>query len=827
MLTSFYPSKRTAHLAIFVFLLFLADTTFPETLAGAQQKPDELIKQGIELYNSGQYESAITILNQAAGLTKDKRLLSEAFFNISLCYFQLGNIESTKEFIRKTIEVEPKKKVAEAKYAPEYYALFTEIVSEGPTVVSREKRPGAGIKVGRIALIGAAVIGVTAAAYFLWVRDDTGNIQLNSTPTGAQVFLDGADTGWKTNCTLTDISPGDHMIKLTKDGYADYEQKVSVKRAKTETLNITIPPIPIKVTKPAGGSTWIRGQIVEIKWETGTSSSLKFLQKMGRFTNPTNESSYLRRMSLFRVRAPLRGGNGKRGTEFGDSASGSVMASSKGMRDLRREDKNPTSSIPGNDGSRPEASLGPQDIGAQGLYKINPQISPALGLNKQGQLSSKTGVAEKASLLDISKVKIDLYKGADVLETIESATENDGNQNWTVPSTLPDGTDYKIRISCATDSQIFGESGGFIISEAKIAITKPTAATFWGKGGTGVIKWTSSVSGNVKIDLLKENSPYLPIVDNTPNNGSFTWTVSSDIEDRMDYRIRITHTTDSNLIAESPSFIITKLTYEIDVVASGFTSPHGITLDQAGYAHVVEVEANDVVKFVPASGPLPTPKPTWGATGSADGQFNQPKGIVADTAGGFIFVADSGNHRIQKFDTSGNFVAKIGGPTPGSGNGEFDTPYDIATDNYGNIYVTDRNNTRVQKFSSSLTWLQSWRVKGDPLGIACDNDRNSVYVVDYSGKQVLVYTLDGAYERRWSVAGLPWCIAVDKAGFVYITDARNNRFLKYTPDGILLSKTGKYGDAYDQFKKPVDIYVDSSGRVLVTSLENNRVQRFK
>ena len=182
-----------------------------------------------------------------------------------------------------------------------------------PTVATRETRPGGGIKIGRIALVGAVVVAVGAAAYFLFIREDTGDIQVNSTPTAAQVFLDGADTGWKTNCTLAKIALGDHIIKLVKDGYTDYEQKVSVKRGDTATLNITLPAIPIRVTKPAAGSTWVKGQIIEIKWETGTSSSLFFLQRTSQFSDFANESSYLRRMGAFQTTLCFSEGERKKG----------------------------------------------------------------------------------------------------------------------------------------------------------------------------------------------------------------------------------------------------------------------------------------------------------------------------------------------------------------------------------------------------------------------------------------------------------------------------------------------------------------------------------
>ena len=44
---------------------------------------------------------------------------------------------------------------------------------------------------------------------------------------------------------------------------------------------------------------------------------------------------------------------------------------------------------------------------------------------------------------------------------------------------------------------------------------------------------------------------------------------------------------------------------------------------------------------------------------AGDGQFNEPFGIDVDSSNN-VYVADSGNHRIEKFDSNGNFITKWG-----------------------------------------------------------------------------------------------------------------------------------------------------------------------
>ena len=95
--------------------------------------------------------------------------------------------------------------------------------------------------------------------------------------------------------------------------------------------------------------------------------------------------------------------------------------------------------------------------------------------------------------------------------------------------------------------------------------------------------------------------------------------------------------------------------------------------------------------------PLPTdvPEHAW-TVGTNDGRFQYPNGVTTDASGN-VYVADSDNNRIQKFDSSGTFLAKWG--TYGSADGEFDSPFGITTDSSGNVYVADTGNNRIQKFA--------------------------------------------------------------------------------------------------------------------------------
>src|SRR5262245_37077203 len=99
----------------------------------------------------------------------------------------------------------------------------------------------------------------------------------------------------------------------------------------------------------------------------------------------------------------------------------------------------------------------------------------------------------------------------------------------------------------------------------------------------------------------------------------------------------------------------------------------------------------------------------WGNSGGAPGQFAGPWGAATDALGN-VYVVDSGNCRIQKFDRLGNFITQWG--SFGSGNGELNTPTYASVAPNGDVYVSDLFNNRIQRFSNTGTYISQWGTSG-------------------------------------------------------------------------------------------------------------------
>ncbi|MEB3299740.1 MAG: carboxypeptidase regulatory-like domain-containing protein [Candidatus Sericytochromatia bacterium] len=85
--------------------------------------------------------------------------------------------------------------------------------------------------------------------------------------------------------------------------------------------------------------------------------------------------------------------------------------------------------------------------------------------------------------------------------------------------------------------------------------------------------------------------------------------------------------------------------------------------------------------------------------GRGAGYFENPTDLAVDPRNGDLYVVDTGNNRVQRFNRDGAFLSEFGGM--GAGAGQFNQPSGIAVDREGYVYVADTNNNRIQKFAPS------------------------------------------------------------------------------------------------------------------------------
>ena len=239
-----------------------------------------------------------------------------------------------------------------------------------------------------------------------------------------------------------------------------------------------------------------------------------------------------------------------------------------------------------------------------------------------------------------------------------------------------------------------------------------------------------------------------------------------------------------------------------------------------------------------------------GTLGTEPGQFKRPRGIAVGPNDS-LYVADTENHRIQHFAPDGTFIKAWGNfaaSTEGApaAEGLFNEPWGIAVGPDGAVYVADTWNHRIQKFSAEGEFIKTWGFgisqTDDPLGfygprgIAVDN-QGHVFVTDTGNKRVVVFDTDGNYVTKFGSTGLslgqfdePVGIAVNSAGLVYVADTWNQRIQTFIAEvnGSYLPVnsweiSAWYGQSLDN--KPY-IAVDNQGQIFVADPEGYRVLQF-
>ncbi|HWW89742.1 MAG TPA: hypothetical protein VNY35_03050 [Solirubrobacteraceae bacterium] len=266
----------------------------------------------------------------------------------------------------------------------------------------------------------------------------------------------------------------------------------------------------------------------------------------------------------------------------------------------------------------------------------------------------------------------------------------------------------------------------------------------------------------------------------------------------------------------------------------------GLATDAAGNVYVVDSEHNRIQKFDPNGIFLSS----WGGRGSQLGRFNfgssrdftHPPGGGIAVAGNFVYVADSGNNRIERFNLEGGEATEWG--TRGSGPGQFSYPRGVAA-NEGEVLVADDDNHRIEKFDPNGVFQGAVgsqgagpRQFGFPYGITL-NAAGDAYVADDINHRIVKLYADLSFAGAWGgfgskagQLGFPRALASEPGGETFVADTANDRIEVFDPAGKFVRAFGISARGPAQMTAPSGLAIDPTGRLLVSDTVGDRIEVF-
>ncbi len=258
--------------------------------------------------------------------------------------------------------------------------------------------------------------------------------------------------------------------------------------------------------------------------------------------------------------------------------------------------------------------------------------------------------------------------------------------------------------------------------------------------------------------------------------------------------------------------------YPVDVTD---TASHYYVVDPGRYRVVAVNRSTSAIDFA-----------VGGHQGKLPAEFAAPRSVSTDASGN-IYVADTANNRVQKFNAQLQTPPlKVFGTT-GAGNGQFKLAYGVAVGpglGAGGspaevVYVSDQSG-RVQKFDTDGNFISVFKSGiNSPRQMTVDPATRNLLVVAAKDLQTIVFSQTGAEVRRIGVgkpSGTgpgqfredPRGVAMDSAGRVYMSDDGNRRVQVFSSTGAYLTEFGKTGAG--QMHDPRGLAATSDGKIIAT-----------
>jgi hypothetical protein len=177
--------------------------------------------------------------------------------------------------------------------------------------------------------------------------------------------------------------------------------------------------------------------------------------------------------------------------------------------------------------------------------------------------------------------------------------------------------------------------------------------------------------------------------------------------------------------------------YQLEKSIGNFKNASSFYINPAGYIYVTDTSTDEITAIDTAG----TVLREIGGYGWSESAFDNPADVYADALK--VYVVDKNNHRIQRFDKNLNYIFQIHTRESEIEQERFGYPLSAVMSNQGDIFILDSENSRILKFDIFGNFIQNFGSYdyGDyalekPLQLSV-SPQNNIYVID--GDQILIF----------------------------------------------------------------------------------------
>jgi DNA-binding beta-propeller fold protein YncE len=178
-------------------------------------------------------------------------------------------------------------------------------------------------------------------------------------------------------------------------------------------------------------------------------------------------------------------------------------------------------------------------------------------------------------------------------------------------------------------------------------------------------------------------------------------------------------------------------TYIYDFSFGEFNTASSFYINPAGFIFISDYGTDEVYKY----DTLGTQTENIGGYGWKEAAFDDPSDVFATPLN--VYVCDKNNHRIQSFDKDLNFISQLSTRERENIDEQFGYPLSCAISNQGDLYILDSENKRIVKFDLFGQFIQNFGgydwgnySLSNPVKLAI-SPSNNIYVLD--GKEIIVF----------------------------------------------------------------------------------------